>query len=261
MKELDLELVERTIGELFWEETIKPFLISPIENLYDYFDRNSFLFTLLGVFGAISLYANEVVKDGEEVGSLIGDIAVVTGFSLVIILSCLAVFDAFRRIEYPLLNFCNWGIYLFLSFFIPLTFVIIGLVSQFPTIWAAYSYIVVWFISVGLSMSVVLVVIWTGSRIDQYKDTDVRYTGIMALIFTIFSFYVFHISEDFTFADTTIEGGVSLVQLQKSMWTYSTAWSALLSMMVIAVIISSVIFKYLAKTGWYLHSSITEYMS
>jgi len=158
--------------------------MSSVEKLEDFLLENSTLFTLVGVFGAISIYAGRTAVSSSNYTSELQNFAVVAGFSIVLLLATVIIINALRRVNSAesWLSYENWGIWSFLAFFIPLIFVIVGLVSQFPTIWGIYAYLLS-YVSATIAAFALLVV--PVSLIDWFTEEESVSRALLSIVVVI----------------------------------------------------------------------------
>ncbi|MCY4732473.1 hypothetical protein KY092_18180 [Natronomonas gomsonensis] len=194
----DTELIDRTLFQLFLEEWIYPFLYSPVEELSDFLNSNSTIFTLIGVFGATSIYARQAASDVIN-SDLAQNIVVVMGFSLVIILSIVILVDLLRRINHngTWYSFPNVGLVAFGAFYVPLIGVLTAVVVQFPTIWMPYIIMIAYLSGIMLPALVWQPIIRVSDYFDDQFGTGKLIQGVSVVIGLIFWIWVsgFLISE------------------------------------------------------------------
>jgi len=183
--ESSTSLVSQPLENILLKRVLLPFLLSSVEKLEKFVQENSTLFTLIGVFGAISIYAGRAPGTSSNYTEELQNFAVVAGFSIVLILSTIITINAGRRMASAesLISYENWGILSFLLFFIPLILVIIGLVSQFPTVWGIYAYVFsyAWATFVAMGLLLVPLILVTMFTKDDSQSQAIFYILVLVL--------------------------------------------------------------------------------
>ncbi|MFB6216550.1 MAG: hypothetical protein ABEJ03_03175 [Candidatus Nanohaloarchaea archaeon] len=182
----DTDLVDNTIFELIIGELLIPWLYQPIDCLDSFIWENRHLFTLIGVFGAISVYLGTVEKQLESSIPTLRDIAIVTGLSLVTILSVLVLIKLW--IEFR--NSSIWegsGLMLFAAFFVPLIMGITSLLTVFPQIWAGYFFMAIYCLGFATGGLSTLGMVSIGNKIDEFLGMEIPiFRGICILAVALF---------------------------------------------------------------------------
>lgn len=141
----DTPLVEESLTTLFLEYMVYPTLYSPFEKLSNYFRDNHHLFTLLGVFGAVTIYARNAVEN-LGVPEAMQQLAIGPGFAIVILISLVTLSDAIRRMRTAkkIHSVENLGLILFTLFFLPLVAAVAGVAAQPNIVWASYLFFLIY---------------------------------------------------------------------------------------------------------------------
>lgn len=87
------ELINRGLETWILEEYVYKTLYSPVQKLDEFLKENRHVFTLIGVFGAISVYLKTVGNESSTNLRGFGDFALVAGLTIVVILSLLVLIN------------------------------------------------------------------------------------------------------------------------------------------------------------------------
>lgn len=183
--EADTKIVERGFFEIIRDEIIFPVLSSPIITLDSFLEDNRHLFTLIGVFGAISVYMKTVQENIESSLSSITDFGVFAGLSIVILLSSVVLMKIGVKI-YRCGKWEGFGLIIFVSLFIPLILVISSIVSSFNQFLALYYFLVIYVLSLGTATMVFVGVTSPVKLLTQKLDTDLPILQLLlVIVFTL----------------------------------------------------------------------------
>lgn len=122
------------LGEL--KEIVPHLLSKPFLKLDEFLKDNARLFTIIGVFGALSIYLKTAV-DKLDYTQKMGDFVIVIGFTIVIILSLVMLFKIAKASSESEGSFISWentGLFVFGFFFIFLMISLVSISSSFPDI-------------------------------------------------------------------------------------------------------------------------------
>lgn len=185
------ELVENTYFKILLQKMILPALYKPLDKLDTFFQENRHLFTLIGVFGAVSIYLRTVDEELEETAKLAGEFALVTGFAIVLLLSFLVIVKLtifMRGTEAGIISFGNIALGLFGIFFTFLMLIVGGLISTLSTVWAFYGFL---FVYSGSIVSVFISAI-SLSKVEDYISSKVgiHETILGAIIFSLLTLFL-----------------------------------------------------------------------
>ncbi|QIO23711.1 hypothetical protein [Haloarcula sp. JP-L23] len=164
------EIFGKSIFELLKQRVILPGLYSPIEQLDNFLWENRHLFTLIGIFGAISVYLSTVEAQISESLEIFSNFAVVAGLSLVTILSLVILVKLYICLG-DNSRWENIGLFIFAAFFVPLIIVITGLLTTFPQIWAIYYFMVIYVFGLAGGFAIFIVPFFIGTKIDEHLNT------------------------------------------------------------------------------------------
>lgn len=168
----DLELVEKPFFDLFIEDILYPSLYSPIGRLDTFIDDNRHLFTLIGVFGAVAVYLQTVENEiNAEMGEL-GNIAVVSGLLLVVLMSVIVMV----KLVITVIRAGTWdgmGLIVFGTLFVTLILAITGLMSAFSVALSIYYVLIVYSAGIITGTAAVRLITIIGFYGDSYWDLDI----------------------------------------------------------------------------------------
>lgn len=177
----DSLLIEKTFFELIRDEILLPGLYKPVACLNSFIFENKHLFTLIGVFGAVSAYLRPV-NNGVKSPSILSDIAVVAGLALVTILSLIVVVNLLIELR----RVGKWegaGLLFFAAFFTPLIIVITGLLTTFPQVWAIYYFMTTYGLGLLTASLAMMTALILGKAIDDFLDNSSPvFKGISVLL-------------------------------------------------------------------------------
>lgn len=187
-----LETVSRGISTQFWERIVFPKITRPIVVLDEFLNSNTHLFTLIGVFAALTIYFETAAKDISGINYL--DNVLFTGFSLVTLLSLIVFLKVIIEIHSSnrgWKSLQNIGLYLFLFFYSQIAIQFAGILLQFETILNVYIFIIVFLTAeaVGaiIGLLTILIPALIGDKIPRFKKP------IITILFTA----IFYLSVPF----------------------------------------------------------------
>lgn len=181
---LDFKLVSNTVGEIKSLVTYK--FSRPFLKLDDFCNENRHLFTVLGVFGALSIYLNTII-DKTDYTQEANSLAIGAGFGIVSILSLVVIVKIAMKAsetEGAFFSFENAGLLLFGFFFFFLTLLLVGLSSNSANIWA-----LLFMFGILLAMALVPVkyfkaLDWVSESIEHRLPVSKSIPFLLALLFT-----------------------------------------------------------------------------
>lgn len=97
MDKRDVKITEHSVLWLYFHFVLVQELYLPIKELKLYLDENTYIFTLIGVFGAISVYSIEVMDMSGQSGASVGRYTTFIGFGIILLLAVVTVVDLIRR--------------------------------------------------------------------------------------------------------------------------------------------------------------------
>lgn len=188
LQQSETELIEDTYFYFLLYMYVYPKLSKPVKRLDDFLEENRHLFTLISVFGAVSIYLRTVDEELDKTAKLVGEFALVTGFAIVILLSLVVTTKLLwkmREAKRGIRSFENTALILFTVPFAILMLVIGGMISNFPTVWAFYGFLLVYF---GALFSSLLMLISFQKVVSLLNERlRVHETIIGAISFSLFS--------------------------------------------------------------------------
>lgn len=180
-----LATVSEGIISPVWEYKVVPKVTSPIEVLDEFLESNTHLFTLIGVFAALTIYFETTTQDIAGLNYL--NNVIFTGFSLVTLLSLIVFTNVFINIHNSGRGWKssgNFGLYLFLFFYSQISIQFAGILLQFETILNAYMFIIVFLTAETLGLlagSLVFIIpSLIANLLPQFKK--IIFTGLFSLI-------------------------------------------------------------------------------
>lgn len=237
----DPTLIKNSLEDLILENKIFPFLYSPIKGLKQYLNEQKLLFTLMGVFGAIGIYSYRVAI--EETGSLshVAEFGFVSSFSLVILLSFIALVDLaiIIRRNGGILSYENWGLGLFSIFFFPLMFVIAALVSRYREVWAIYQFMASYSFGLFLPVATLIGVLDISDKIPE----DWRFSSTLKLsvltAYPVTSIYLYYRLRPVVEETPSIANGLTFNETLSLFLTFGMASALLMAILLVVLLILS----------------------
>jgi len=140
---------ESSVYELL-NTSVYPAIYRPFEKLSEFLKEERSLFTLIGVFGAITIYARTAIQNASSLPNRFSIYAIGAGFSTIILLSILILSHLWVDIRDAnrIVSVENWGLIVFASFFTPLTGILAVLISQYGSFWSPYAVFILLLIGV-----------------------------------------------------------------------------------------------------------------
>lgn len=187
-----LETVSQGLITPTWEFKLFPKITSPVVVLDGFLESNTHLFTLIGVFSALTIYFETTIQSVDGFDYL--NNVIFTGFSLVTLLSLIVFSKAIIEIyksERGWRSFGNVGLYLFLFFYSQIAVQFAGILLQFETILNTYIFIITLLtaetVGVFAGMLTILIPSLIANLISYYEK--IVFTSLFTLIL-YFSFPV-----------------------------------------------------------------------
>lgn len=230
--EPDTELVEEDLESAITKYLVYPYLYAPVKILREYLNDNAFLFTLIGVFGAISIYSRQAGIESRAEISAFSDFGFVAGFSLVVIISVVTLIDLAIRIRRNSGIYRNLGLWAFALFFVPLMFVAAGFVSPYREIWAGYQLMGAYIIGLVVPGAVVVAILVISKGLDEYLGLEPILSTIGMSGITIGGFYLIVKFEHLSSSVPSIEDGYSIGEIFTLLTTFTLGGIALFSFLV-----------------------------
>jgi hypothetical protein len=166
------ESAEDSVIHIVNSEVFDPYIFEPLYKLDQFLKSNRYLFTLIGVFGAIGVYISQINSDVEGLSTSISNFALSSALSILLILGALIIMKSIDEItgeDIELFSRENFGILLFDLFFIILFSVIVAIVSEYNTYWRSIYFVFIFISSPIIAMETLS---RSASLFDDYITND-----------------------------------------------------------------------------------------
>lgn len=226
-------LPEKVTYENVLDEVIFPKLYLPIQRLDEFLESNRHLLTLIGVFGAVSVYlgsAGENVSGFSGSPEFVNNFATFASLGLLTLLSLMVLIKVIVEI-YRTGLWEGFGLLVFAAFFGPLILVITGLLTTFPRLWAIYFLMASWVIGMAVGGAIAIVPVATGGKLDEWITGGRPIISFIGNIFILWALSSLILSlGDPTYPSTeTITQGLSLTQWWVLLRNVTIAFAGLFS--------------------------------
>lgn len=165
----DAEMVDRDLETLLWGWLKYAFFGIPVQKLEVFLEENYKILTLIGVFGALSIYIKTIGREGGPLVEPFANLALVSGLSIVFISSLIIYKNLLLAMSNKFLALEDWCLYFFEIHFLVLFTIFFGMTLQFEVTvgWVIMS-LLLGFSALGMFLSAILakVPIIIGGRHD-----------------------------------------------------------------------------------------------
>ncbi|MFB6255610.1 MAG: hypothetical protein ABEH58_02605 [Haloplanus sp.] len=211
-------LVQRSLEKFVYAELILPTLYSPFEQLDNFLWETRHLFTLIGVFGAVTIYLRDLGQQaGAQLQIPVGPIAI-SGFSIVLLLSVLVLAKLVKRTRDLEGRVSQVGLWLFGITFFPLVLIVMEAIMQFPEIWGNiftfFAFVGGIFLPFGLLLILVSASNYFGERIG--RNGSIFFVSSLVIIVIVVSYLAGKYPSVFqSVSDVAQSGPISVAEFGK----------------------------------------------
>lgn len=176
----DDALLKKSYLTVLKQEVLYPWLYSPIQLIDNFVDENRHLFTLIGVFGAVTVYLRTVDDEIGATSEWLGNFAVVSGLGLVILLSVILIVKLLLRV-YGSGLWESMGLLVFAVFFVSLIAVISGVITAFPEALGVYYFLFVYGVGLALGVIIPMLLVRAANYGESQVETDLPVVTLLVL--------------------------------------------------------------------------------